>query len=63
MVHLASVIIPVKNGEEFLDEVLRQVMSQKTDFSYEVIVIDSGSVDTSLDIIKQIGRASCRERV
>lgn len=53
MTYLASIVIPVKNGEEFLDEVLRQVMSQKTDFSYEVIVIDSGSVDTSLDIIKR----------
>lgn len=52
MTYLASVVIPVKNGEEFLDEVLRQVVAQKADFAYEVIVIDSGSTDSSLEIIK-----------
>ncbi|MGL6337900.1 MAG: glycosyltransferase family 2 protein, partial [Waterburya sp.] len=52
MAYLASVVIPVKNGDEFLDEVLQQVLSQKTDFAYEVIVIDSGSTDRSLEIIK-----------
>jgi rhamnosyltransferase len=52
MAYLASVVIPVKNGEEFLDEVLRQVLAQKTDFAYEVIAIDSGSTDSSLEIIK-----------
>jgi glycosyltransferase involved in cell wall biosynthesis len=51
MAHLASVVIPVKNGDEYLDEVLQQVLAQKTDFSYEVIVIDSGSTDRSLEII------------
>lgn len=51
--NLVSIIIPVKNGEEFLDEVLTTVLAQKTDFSYEVIVIDSGSKDSSLEIIKK----------
>ena len=51
--NLVSVIIPVKNGEEFLDEVLTSTLNQKTDFSYEVIVIDSGSKDSSLEIIKK----------
>jgi rhamnosyltransferase len=50
---LASVIIPTKNGAEFLDEVLTAVLSQKTDFDYEVIVIDSGSKDNSLEIIQK----------
>lgn len=50
---LVSVVIPVKNGEEFLDEVLTIVLSQETDFTYEVIVIDSGSSDGSLEIARK----------
>jgi glycosyltransferase involved in cell wall biosynthesis len=53
MLNLVSVVIPVKNGGDYLDEVLASVMSQKTDFNYEVIIIDSGSRDTSLDIINK----------
>ena len=49
--NLVSVVIPVKNGEEFLDEVLTVTLAQKTDFPYEVVVIDSGSKDSSLEII------------
>ena len=51
--NLVSVVIPVKNGEEFLDEVLTVTLAQKTDFPYEVVVIDSGSKDSSLEIIKK----------
>lgn len=51
--NLVSVVIPVKNGEEFLDEVLTSTLSQKTDFPYELVVIDSGSKDSSLEIIKK----------
>ncbi|MBD2445882.1 glycosyltransferase family 2 protein [Nostoc sp. FACHB-152] len=50
---LVSVIIPVKNGQEFLDEVLTATLTQKTEFKYEVVVIDSGSKDNSLEIIKK----------
>lgn len=53
MSKLVSVVIPVKNGEEFLDEVLTSVLSQETDFAYEVVVLDSGSVDRSLEIIRR----------
>jgi rhamnosyltransferase len=47
-----SVVIPVENGEKYLDTALRAVFSQKTDFRFEVIVIDSGSGDAAPDIIK-----------
>ncbi|MBC1278336.1 glycosyltransferase family 2 protein [Nostoc sp. UCD121] len=49
---LVSVVNPVKNGEEFLDEVLKSTLLQQTNFPYEVIVIDSGSRNDSLEIIK-----------
>jgi len=46
----ASVIIPVKNGAEFLDEVLTAISAQVSQFAFEVLVIDSGSSDDSLQI-------------
>lgn len=49
----ASIVIPVKNGGELLDQVLGKVFAQKTQFQYEVICVDSGSTDNSLDILKK----------
>lgn len=47
-----SVVIPVKNGERYLSPALKAVFSQKTDFRFEVIIVDSGSKDDTLDIVK-----------
>jgi rhamnosyltransferase len=49
---LVSVVIPVKNGLPYLPEVLRSVFEQETDFAYEVIVVDSGSRDGSLELVQ-----------
>ncbi len=46
-----SIVLLVYNGETYLEEVLASVFNQKTDFRFEVIVIDSGSTDRSLEII------------
>lgn len=48
---MISVVIPVLNGEEFLGELLDAVTTQSIDEPYEVLVIDSGSTDRSLEII------------
>jgi rhamnosyltransferase len=48
---LVSVAILTYNGEEYLGEVLQAVSKQKTNFSYEVLVIDSGSSDSTLQIV------------
>lgn len=47
----ATIVIPTKNGGNLLDEVLKQIFSQKTKYQYEVICIDSGSSDNTLEII------------
>lgn len=48
-----SVIIPVYNTEEFLADAFRSVLSQRLDPDvYEVVVVDDGSTDTSLQIIR-----------
>ncbi|MFT4049376.1 MAG: glycosyltransferase [Solirubrobacterales bacterium] len=44
-------MIPVLGGEEFLDEVLTAVTGQVIDEPFEVLVIDSGSTDSSLEIV------------
>lgn len=46
-----SVFIPTYNGEEYLVDLLSSVFSQKTELSYEVIIIDSGSSDATLSVI------------
>jgi rhamnosyltransferase len=48
-----SIVLVTYNGELYLAEVLTSIFSQKTSFSYEVIAIDSGSSDHTVDIIKQ----------
>ena len=48
-----SVIIPTKNAGSILKKVLKSVMNQKTDWDYEVIVVDSGSTDDTISNIKQ----------
>lgn len=47
-----SLIIPVYNGGEMLISCLNSVFSQKTSFSYEVIAVNDGSIDDSLDVLK-----------
>ena len=49
---LVSVVILTFNGERYLGEVLDSVYKQKASFRYEVIVIDSGSTDGTLDIVR-----------
>lgn len=48
-----TIVIPTKNGGDLLDNVLSAVFSQKTEYSYEVICVDSGSKDQTLEIIKK----------
>ena len=48
-----TIVIPTKNGGELLDRVLAAVFSQKTQYTYEVICVDSGSKDNTLDIIRK----------
>lgn len=50
---LISVIIPVKNGDYWLEGVLRGLMQQTLFDRCEVIVIDSGSTDRTLEIVSR----------
>jgi rhamnosyltransferase len=50
---LISIVIPVKNGEQWLGNLLPKLMQQQLAGQTEIIIIDSGSTDRSLDIIRQ----------
>ena len=54
----ASIVIPTKNGGQRLASVLKAIFSQNTRYEYEVICIDSGSTDATLDVIRSF--PSCR---
>ena len=48
----ASVVIPCKNRVKTIADALRSALSQKTDFPYNVIVVDDNSTDGTVDVIK-----------
>jgi rhamnosyltransferase len=50
---LVSIVIPVKNGADTLRACLNGIFSQTVASRLEVIVIDSGSKDSSLDILAE----------
>lgn len=52
MAHSVSVIIPVKNGARHLREVLAAVAAQQLTAEVEVLLVDSGSTDATLDIAR-----------
>ena len=51
----ASVLIPVKNGGALFGLVLDAVLKQQAPWPFEVIVVDSGSSDTSVMQARQRG--------
>ena len=46
-----SIIVPMYNAEAFIAECLDSVLQQKTQYSYEVLLIDDGSTDHTLDLV------------
>lgn len=50
----ASVIIPTKNPGTIFSKVLLRVLEQQTDFSFDVLVIDSGSTDGTQEYVRAI---------
>lgn len=50
---LASVVIPTKNGITYIDEVLRAVFGQELQGDFEVVIVDSGSTDGTLEVISR----------
>jgi GT2 family glycosyltransferase len=50
---IVSIIIPVKNGAPKLRELLPAVMAQRSRDAFEIVAVDSGSTDESVDLLRQ----------
>lgn len=48
-----TIVIPTKNAGSLLEDVLKKIFEQKTTYTYEVICVDSGSSDETIEIIKK----------
>ena len=48
----ASVVIPCRNRVGTIGDAIRSALSQKTDFPYNVFVVDDNSTDGTVDVIK-----------
>ena len=56
----ASVIIPVRNREKTVGDAIKSVLSQKTDFDFNLIIVDNFSTDGTSDIISSFAEKDSR---
>ena len=47
-----SIIIPVYNGEKYLEKTLESMVTQTVE-NFEVIIVDDGSTDSTAEISKK----------
>ena len=47
-----SIIIPVYNKSKLINRCLDSIFNQTTNYSYEVVLVDDGSTDDSVELIK-----------
>ena len=55
-----TIVVPIYNVEQHLEECLESVLTQKTQFTYHVIAVNDGSTDNSAEILR---RFSANERL
>lgn len=55
-----SVMIVTRNGGPILQEALEAISDQETAFRFEIVAVDSGSTDGTLDVLRRFGaRVRC----
>lgn len=57
---LVSVIIPVFNRVRTIADAIRSALAQKTDFAYNVLVVDNHSTDGTTDVIAALAAEDAR---
>ena len=50
----ASVIIPVKNRSKTISDAINSAISQKTDFEFNILVVDNFSTDGTTEILQKV---------
>jgi|SRR3989344_7723213 len=60
-----SIVVPVFNEQESLENFSKELFAnlKKIGLDYEIIFVDDGSLDTTLDILKQIGKDDKKVRI
>jgi glycosyltransferase involved in cell wall biosynthesis len=56
----ASVVIPVRNRVKTIADAVRSALSQKTDFPFNVIVVDNHSTDGTTDLLRNLAAENDR---
>ena len=56
----ASVIIPVKNREKTIEDAIKSALKQETDFSFNVIVVDNHSTDSTSKLLNEFAKKDNR---
>jgi hypothetical protein len=56
----ASVILPVRNRKETIGEAMRSALCQKTDFPFNIIVVDNHSTDGTTTIVSDLAAKESR---
>jgi hypothetical protein len=56
----ASVLIPVKNRVKTLEDAIKSVLSQKTSFSFNLIIVDNYSTDGTTELIAKYAATDSR---
>lgn len=57
-----SVLITIYNAAQFVEETIHSVFAQSYD-KWELVIVDDGSTDNSIDLIKQIKRKNSDRRI
>ncbi len=56
----ATVVIPVRNREKTIEDAVRSVFQQQTDFAFNLIVVDNHSTDATTSILQRLAREDSR---
>lgn len=51
-----SIIVPIYNGEKYIERCINSLLMQETSCQYEILLIDDGSIDDSLSIINRYSK-------
>lgn len=56
----ASVIIPVRNRLKTIEDAVRSALSQKTNFKFNILVVDNLSTDGTTEVVKRLAESDSR---
>lgn len=51
-----SIVVPVYNGEKYIKMCVDSLISQKTQYTLQIIIVDDGSIDSTSSILKQYSK-------